>query len=186
MCISREQYNILKEYKKSIYKDYPQVEKYENRKCALIIYLFILVTLLIALHIYDIYSALGFHVIMIFVFLIRIDWIFILAALAPKWQVSLILYLLFFINVSGFLTFVTNTLETLIRLTNVKITSFAEFLQFLSTLYISPLTVVTIIYLISILIVAIWLTLVPRNRELSKQSEELIAKIRKLATQKQA
>lgn len=178
MNTQKEQYNIIKEqamaYKKSIYNDYPQVKKFEKIKSILIKYLLVLFLVISILHINNLYKVTGGNILLIaMAALIKIDWIFLLAALAPRWKFSLLLYILFFDKVFEFLS----------SLSSANISSFSDYFQiYITALQQYPLAAITdfliIIYLLSIAFIAIWLTLFPKNRELARQSEELIGKVK--------
>ncbi len=174
----KEQYNELKEevliYKQSLYKDYPQVAKFENQKRIYIKILLLLLFIYFILRIYTLQTVMDSNIFLLAIStFIKVDWIFLLAAMNPRWQLSLLLYVMA----------LNNGWEFFSSLSNVGISSFGDFIQ----IYIlgfrqSPLAaasdIMMIIYIIATFVIAAWLTLPTQNRKYAEQSETLNLKIK--------
>ena len=174
----KEQYNELKEevqvYKQSLYKDYPQVVKFENQKRTSIKILLLLLFIYFILRLYTLQTVMDSNIFLLAIStFIKVDWIFLLAAMNPRWQLSFLLYIMA----------LNNGWEFFSSLSNVGISSFGDFIQ----IYIlgfrqSPLAAASdifmLIYIIATFVVAAWLTLPPQNRKYAEQSETLNLKIK--------
>ena len=177
----KEQYNELKEevqvYKQSLYKDYPQVAKFENQKRACIKILLLLLFIYFILRIYTLQTVMDSNIFLLAIStFIKVDWIFLLAAMNPRWQLSLLLYVMA----------LNNGWEFFSSLSNVGISSFGDFIQiYILGFQQSPLAaasdIMMIIYIIATFIVAAWLTLSLQNRKYAEQSETLNLKIKDYA-----
>lgn len=173
----KEQYNAAKERyyacKESVYKDYPQVEKFEKTKKRLLKTTLILCLILTLSHIYTIQNTASYNIFLVIIMsFLKTDWIFLLAAGVPKWKVALGLYILTFSNIS----------DCISSLTSNGVTSFEELVRIYSYIFHQfPLVAVSdalaIIYMILVLIFAIWLTVPSKNREMAELSEQLNMKI---------
>ncbi len=163
----REQYRA---YRKTFYKDYPQVEKFEKTKKALLMALFLLFLSATAISAYMqsrlLTSPGPFFYIAAFV--MKMDWVFLLASMTPKWRINTALYLLGFYHI----------MTTVSSLAEQGIFSFGGFL----TLYANAWrayppaaagTTLLMIYIVMLFLTATWLVFIPKNRELARQSEEL-------------
>lgn len=177
----KERYNELKEevqaYKQSLYKDYPQVAKFENRKRTCIKFLLLLLFMHVILRVYTLQSVTEYNIFLLFVTtMIKVDWIFLLAAMSPKWQLSLLLYLMA----------LNNGWEFISSLTNAGISSFETFIEIYRLSFqqfplVAASDIIIAVYIIAAFIVAGWLTLLPKNREYAEQSEVLNSKIKDFA-----
>ena len=174
----KEQYNELKEevqaYKQSLYKDYPQVAKFENRKRTCIKILLLLLFIYFILRIYTLQTVMDSNIFLLAIStFIKVDWIFLLAAMSPRWQLSLLLYVMA----------LNNGWEFFSSLSNVGISSFRDFIQiyilgFQQSPFAAASDIMMIIYIIAAFVVAAWLTIPPQNRKYAEQSEALNLKIK--------
>ena len=99
--------------------------------------------------------------------------IILVAALAPKWQLACVLYLLAAQQIMNFVN----------MLSEIGIQSLGDFVWSVSdgfrrNPFLISLDVISWIYVLLLLLTAVWLTLIPRNRALAKQSEELVAQLK--------
>ena len=171
----KEQYNELKEevqaYKQSLYKDYPQVAKFENQKRICIKILVLLLFIYFILRIYTLQTVMDSNIFLLAIStFIKVDWIFLLAAMNPRWQLSLLLYLMALNNF-------------FLSLSNAGISSFGSFIQiytlgFRQSPAAAASDILMLIYIIATLVIAAWLTLPPQNRKYAEQSEILNLKIK--------
>lgn len=174
----KERYNELKEevqaYKQSLYKDYPQVARFENRKRTYIKILLLLLFIYFILRIYTLQTVMDSNIFLLAISIfIKIDWIFLLAAMNPRWQLSLLLYVMALNN--GWIFFSS--------LSNAGISSYGNFIQiytlgFRQSPFAAASDVLIIIYIIATFVIAAWLTLPPQNRKYAEQSEALNLKIK--------
>lgn len=174
----KEQYNELKEkvqaYKQSLYKDYPQVAKFESQKQTGIKILMLLLFLYFILRVYTLQSVMDSNIFLLAIStFIKVDWIFLLAAMSPRWQLSLLLYIMA----------LNNSWEVLSSFSHVGISSFGDFVQvYFSAFQQSPFAaasdILMLIYIIATFVITAWLTLPPQNRKYAKQSEILNLKIK--------
>ena len=178
----KEQYNELKEevqaYKQSLYKDYPQVAKFENRKQTCIKILLLLLFIYFILRIYTLQTIMDSNIFLLAIStLIKVDWIFLLAAMNPRWQLSLLLYLMA----------LNNGWEFFSSLSNADISSFENLIQiytlgFQQSPFAVASDILRLIYIIATFVIAAWLTLPPQNRKYAEQSEALNLKIKDFTT----
>ena len=174
----KERYNELKEevqaYKQSLYKDYPQVAKFENQKRTYIKILLLLLLIYFILRIYTLQTVMNSNIFLLAIStLIKVDWIFLLAAMNPRWQLSLFLFLMALNNGWGFFS----------SLSNAGISSFGDFIQiytlgFQRSPAAAASDILMLIYIIATFVIAVWLTLPPQNRKYAEQSEALNLKIK--------
>ena len=174
----KEQYNELKEevqaYKQFLYKDYPQVEKFENQKRTCIKFLLLLLFIYFILRICTLQAVMDSNIFLLAIStFIKADWIFLLAAMNPRWQFSLLLYIMALNNGWAFFS----------SLSNVGISSFGDFIQiyilgFQRSPFAAASDIMMIIYIIATFVVAVWLTLPPQNRKYAEQSQALNLKIK--------
>ena len=174
----KEHYNELKDdvqaYKQSLYKDYPQVAKFERRKQTFIKILLLLLFIYFILRIYTIQSVMDSNIFLLAIStFIKVDWIFLFAAMSPRWQLSFLLFIMA----------LNNGWEVFSSFSNVGISSLGDFIQvYFAALQQSPFAaasdILMIIYIIATFIIAAWLTLPPQNRKYAEQSEALNLKIR--------
>ncbi len=158
-------------YRKSIYQDFPQVEKFENRKRKwlgfLIVYslsVFIAKAVMLRILTHASVFALILGVFMGF----GMNLIFLAAAMGPKWKIALALYFWFLYQSVNFVS----------GLARNGINSWGGFLQVCAAGFqVQPLVMVFDIlgWVLALLelLTAMWLTLIPRNRELADQSDKL-------------
>ena len=171
----KERYNELKEevqaYKQSLYKDYPQVARFENQKRTYIKILLLLLFIYFILRIYTLQTVMDSNIFLLTIStLIKVDWIFLLAAMNPRWQLSLLLYLMALNNF-------------FLSLSNAGISSFGDFIQiytlgFRQSPFAAASDILMFIYIIATFVIAAWLTLPPQNRKYAEQSEALNLKIK--------
>lgn len=174
----KEHYNELKEevtaYKQSLYKDYPQVEKFEKRKRTCIKFLLLLLFIHVILRVYTLQSVSDYNIFLLFITtMIKVDWIFLLAAMSSRWQLSILLYLMA----------LNNGWEFLSSLAGAGVSSFEDFIEIYRLSFqqfplVAASDIIIVIYIIATFIVAGWLTLFPQNREYAEQSEILNLKIK--------
>ena len=174
----KEQYNELKEevltYKQSLYKDYPQVAKFENQKRTCFKILLLLLFIYFLLRIYTLQTVMDSNIFLLAIStFIKVDWIFLLAAMNPRWQLSLLLYIMA----------LNNGWEFFSSLSNVGISSFGDFIQiytlgFQRSPFAAASDILMLIYIIATIVVAAWLTLPSQNRKYAEQSEALNLKIK--------
>ena len=93
--------------------------------------------------------------------------------MAPKWQLACALYLLAAQQIMNFVN----------MLSEIGIRSLGDFVWsvsngFRQNPFLISLDVISWIYVLLLLLTAVWLTLIPRNRALAKQSEELVAQLK--------
>ena len=171
----KEHYNELKDdvqaYKQSLDKDYPQVAKFESRKQTFIKILLLLLFIYFILRIYTLPTVMDSQIFLLTLStLIKVDWIFLLAAMNPRWQLSLLLYLMALNNF-------------FLSLSNSGISSFGDFIQiytlgFRQSPFATASDILMFIYIIATFVIAAWLTLPPQNRKYAEQSEALNLKIK--------
>lgn len=163
----------FKAYKEKIYMDYPEVLKFETRKERWLLFLFLAglllylakASLLRQTNVTSI-PVLAVSIIMSF----GIVAIFLLAAMSPKWRISGGLYFLALKDIVTYInTFHTAGIDSFEKFSWVYIDGFREYPFAVSLDFLSW------IYTLLILLTAICLTLIPRNRELAEQSEPLHA-----------
>lgn len=171
---------FYREYRDSVYADYPQVKKFEDRKYKLLkfLLLFSLIIHLAKIYVYYTYTGTntGFSLILLLVgTLIGMGptIIFLLAAMTPKWKIAFVLYfppLQFFLQVVKFLS--RTGMQEIGRFIHAYTSGF-----FQHPLVIS-LDILSWLLILMILGTAIWLTLIPESRKLADQSEELNEKVK--------
>ena len=164
----------MQAYKQSLYKDYPQVAKFESRKRTCIKILLLLLFIYFILRIYTLQTVMDSNIFLLAIStFIKVDWIFLFAAMSPRWQLSFLLFIMA----------LNNGWEVFSSFSNVGISSLGDFIQvYFAALQQSPFAaasdILMIIYIIATFIIAAWLTLPPQNRKYAEQSEALNLKIR--------
>ena len=156
----KERYNELKEevqaYKQSLYKNYPQVSKFESRKQTCIKILLLLLFIYLILRIYTLQTVMDSNIFYSAIStFIKVDWIFLLAAMHPRWQLSLFLYIMALYNGWEFFS-----------------------IGFQQSPSAAASDILMLIYIIATFITAAWLTLPSQNRKYAEQSEALNLKIK--------
>lgn len=181
---TKEQQVLIKEqfqaYRKNIYADYPQVDKFETVKKRWIGFMLLAVLLLLAAKALILRESTGasmaaviFSILMAF----GMYAIFLLCAMGPKWKLSGILYVLAVRDIASYANtlFIQGGIDSWEKFSWVYIEGFQEYplavgLDFLSWFYT-----------LLVLATAVWLTLIPKNRELAKQSEALQIQLKKFS-----
>ncbi|MDE7334246.1 MAG: hypothetical protein K2O16_18865 [Lachnospiraceae bacterium] len=173
----KEQFNA---YRKNIYADYPQVDKFETAKRRWIGFMLLAGLLLMAAKAWVLRESTGasmiavmFSVLMAF----GMYAIFLLCAMGPKWKLSGCLYLLAAKDIVSYVNtlFVQGGIDSWEKFSWVYIEGFLEYPLAVSLDFLSW------IYTLLILATAVWLTLVPKNRELAEQSEVLQIQLKKFS-----
>lgn len=170
--------NELRAYRDSVYADYSEVDKFERQKKRLIGFL-ILFTVLLNLGKLFMFIRISDSSSFIFLLIGVVVGmgpylIFLLAAMSPKWKIACVLYLIVAQQLFQFFRMLPyrglNGLRTMM-------------LTYIHGFWQSPLFVLLDIFswilLLLILFTAIWLTLIPKNRRLAEQSEQLNAQVQK-------
>lgn len=168
-ALAREQFAS---YRKTVYADHPQVERFETIKKRIILFLLFSSFLLLFAKVCFASKTMSISIIAFipgFLTAFGINAIFLLCAMGPKWKMAFFLYLLILKDILS----AVNTLHT-----QLGIDSFEKLLRiYINSFQQNPLAVgmdvLSWIYILLVLIAAIWLTLIPTSRELAKQSEVL-------------
>ena len=168
----QEQY---RQYRDALYNEYPQAMRFEQSKKRLAQ---ILMLLCLAVHLSDLYrtgtaagAVTGYQILKTLCSM-GAEMIFLLAAMGPRRQLAPMLYLLglyrlVFLGSTDF--FLTEALTTLSQ------TGFQQ------EPLAAAITLCAILYGLLVLAAALWLTLVPKNKILAEQSEQLYLKLQKFA-----
>lgn len=174
-ALVKEQFQI---YRKKIYADHPHVDKFETVKRRWIGGMLLAGLLLMTAKAFVLRESTGVSVIaLIFSVLTAFGLygIFLLCAMGPKWKMAGFLYLLAAKDIVSYVNilFIQGGIDSWEQFYWIYIDGFREYpvavgLDFLSW-----------IYTLLILATAIWLTLVPKNRELAEQSEILQTELKK-------
>lgn len=178
--LTKEQQGLVREqykgYRNKIYEGYPQVERFEKIKKRWIGFLILMrLFLMVVVGCVQGQQMQGPVVLWIVGLIIGVSpsLVILVAALSPKWQIACALYLL---AVQQIINFVNMLSEIGIQSMGDFIWSVSE--GFKQNPFLMSLDVISWIYVLLILLTAMWLTLIPRSRELAKQSEELIAQLK--------
>lgn len=180
MSNAKELRASYREYRNSVYADYPQVKKFEDRKLKILkfLLLFALVLNLAKVWAYSTYSGTGSGISLLFLLVGTLMGmgpmiIFLLAAMTPKWKIAFVLYFPPF-------QFLVQIFKTLSRRGMGEIGKFfhAYVNGFSQHPFIISLDILSWLLILMILGTAIWLTLIPKSRELAVQSEELNEKVK--------
>lgn len=177
---TKEQQFLAKEqfaaYRKTVYADHPQVERFESVKKKVILFLVLSNFLLIFAKICFAGKTAGISItafipafISAFLTTFGLNAIFLFCAMGPKWTMAFLLYILVLKDILS----AANVLFT-----QLGIDSFEKFVRaYIDGFRQYPLAItldfLSWIYMLLVLAAAIWLTLIPKNRELAKQSETL-------------
>ncbi|GFI68928.1 hypothetical protein IMSAG249_00749 [Lachnospiraceae bacterium] len=179
---TKEQRILVKEqfrvYRKKIYEDYPQVDKFETVKRRWIGGMLLGGLLLTAGKALVLRESMGVPVMALLFSVLTafgVYGIFLLCAMGPKWKLSGFLYLLAVKDIMTYAhtLFVQGGIDSWERFCWVYIDGFQEYPLAVSLDFLSWL------YTLLILATAVWLTLVPKNRELAGQSEILQLQLKK-------
>lgn len=167
-------------YRKEVYKDYPQVERFERNKkrWALLLALLYFITAVLRTFAYGEASGVsGASTAMVISFFFQLCGSLIilgvfLMAMGPKWKFAFLLY------VYGIVQLIPNILLFL----NGEINSWETFKwAYIEGFKYYPVTVIadllSAVCIVLILLTAVWLTAFKRNRELAKQSDVLNTQI---------
>lgn len=168
-------------YRDSVYAAFPQVKQFEEKKKRWLTFL-IFYLIFICLAKAGMYFSLTGGNSLIFILVgvligIAPNVIFLLAAMTPKWKVSIVLYLpaaQFLIKISQALS--RGGANEITMFFNAYIHGITEYPL------IVGLDVLSWLLVLLITVTAVWLTAIPRNRELADLSEELSEKVKKHIT----
>lgn len=167
-------------YRKEVYKDYPQVEKFERNKKRWALLLTLIYFIIAVLNIFLANKATGtsaapFGMGISFLVLLGgsliVFGVFLMAT-GPKWQLALLLYVIGIGQIiSRIYSFVAAGMDSWdkIRL------SYIEVFRMLPVVFVAD--ILEMIFTVLILLTAVWLTAFKRNRELAKQSDMLNTQI---------
>lgn len=168
----QEQY---RKYRDALYNECPQAARFERSKKR---FAQILMLLCLAVHLFDLYrtgtaagTVTGYEILRT-ISAMGAELIFLLAAMGPRRQLTPMLYLLglyrlVFLGGADF--FLTEALTTLSQ------TGFGQ------EPLAAAITLCAILYGLLILATTLWLTLVPKNKVLAEQLEQLHLKLQKFA-----
>lgn len=176
-ALIKEQFNA---YRKSIYADYPQADRFERVKRRWIGFMLLSGLLLMAAKAWFLRESTGASMIALMFSVLTafgLYGIFLLCAMGPKWKLSCFLYLLAAKDMVSYANtlFVQGGIDSWEKFSWVYIDGFLEYPGAVSLDFLSW------IYTLLILATAIWLTLVPKNRELAEQSEALQIQLKKFS-----
>ncbi len=178
--LTKEQQGQVKEqykaHRSKIYEAYPQVERFEKNKKRWIGFLILMrLFLLVVVSCVQGQAMQGPLGLVILGLIIGVapSLIILVVAMAPKWQLACALYLLAAQQIMNFVN----------MLSEIGIRSLGDFVWsvsngFRQNPFLISLDVISWIYVLLLLLTAVWLTLIPRNRALAKQSEELVAQLK--------
>lgn len=173
---SKEQRALVKEqftaYRKTVYESHPQVSRFETIKKRTILFLLLASFLLLFSKACFAGKTMGISImafIPAFITAFGINAVFLLCAMGPKWKMAFFLYLLVLKDIlsSANVLFVQLGIDSFEKFLRAYIDGFQEQPVAISLDFLSW------IYTLLVLAAAIWLTLIPKSRELAKQSENL-------------
>lgn len=162
---AKEYQKQYQEFRKSLYKEYPDVERFEKKKMRMGMFLLCYCLVLYIVKAF----VLNFSIYLIFKGLITgfgVSMIFILAAMGSKWRIACGLYFLTFWQLITYAQiFYTAKLTSWERFRFAYIDGFSQYPLQISLDYLT--------WLMTLLILgfAMWLTLVPANRRMADQSD---------------
>lgn len=177
---AKEMQAAYRQYRDSLYADYPQVKQFEDKKRKLLkfLLLYLLLLNLAKTWAYCSYNGTGglSPVFLLVGMLVGMapTMIFLLAAMTPKWKIALVLYFppfQFFGQL--FLTLARRETGEIQRFIHAYVSGFSQHP------FIISLDILSWISILLILGTAIWLTLIPGNRRLSEQSDILTEQLKK-------
>lgn len=178
--LSKEQRAVVmkqyKEYRSKIFEGYPQVNRFEKNKKRWVGFLILMRLFLLVVVIcvqWSMIMSAGVLSIVGIVWGVLPSLLILFLAMAPKWQMSCFLYLLFVQQIMSFVG----------MLSEIGIQSAGDFLWgvtegFKQNPLLISLDVVSWVYMLLVLLTAVWLTLIPRSRRLASQVEELNAQMK--------
>lgn len=173
--LTKEQRTLVKEqykvYRRKIFEENPRAARFDKRKKGWITFLIVLrLFLLVVVTCTQVNVSEGPLVLLIMGMLLGVfpSLIILLVAMAPKWQFACMLYLL---AAQQILNFINSMAE-------IGIQSLGDFLWSVSegfkmNPFLIILDMISWSYVLFLLLTAVCLTLIPGNRELAQQSEEL-------------
>lgn len=174
-----EQY---KAYRKELYKDYPTVDKFEMHKRIWAFSLVLIHFITAVLRYFALSESTGTSAapaaMVVSLFFQLCGSMIILGvfftAMGPKWKYAFLLYVIGIVQLVSYISsFVNGGLDSWEMFLRVYIQGFRYY----------PVTVIadllSILYTILILLTAVWLTAVKRNRELAEQSDALNMQIKR-------
>lgn len=177
MSNAKERKAAYQAYRDSVYADYPQVKQFEDRKRRLLTFLLFYLILLNLAKAGVYYSMTGGNS-LIFILVgvlvgIGPTIIFLLAAMTPKWKISFVLYF-------PVLQMLLQIFRVLSRGGTREITSFIH--AYLNGFSLHPfivgLDVLSWLFILLITGTAVWLTAIPKSRELADQSIHLYEQVK--------
>lgn len=162
--------DLYKEYRQSLYRDYPEVDRFEKRKRRWFWFLFLYCLLLGILRAVFL-RQMGASLVALVVGTVMgtgMHLIFLAGAMGWRWKVACILYLWFLVNM-------VNLISTMAR---QGITSWEAFRwAYVDGFSQYPLAISCDVlswgFILLLLPTAMWLTLVPANRRMAEESERL-------------
>lgn len=168
-----------KEYRKSLYKDYPDVERFEQKKRKWLLFLLLyslMLSVTKALVLWQMSKPPIVVLVLGSVIGVGMNLIFLAASMGTKWKIAFILYFWFFYNAFNIvITFVrqgVNSLETFVWM---YIDGFFQYPLAVSN------DVLSWIFILLLLPTAMWLTLIPANRRMAEQSDTLNEQMKQFA-----
>lgn len=173
---TKEQQAAVKEqfdaHKKTVYANYPETEQFEAIKKKVVIFLIISSFLIIFAKTCFTGINTGASLIALvrpFITAFGINMIFLLCAMGPKWKMAFWLYFIVLKDIIANAYVLSNQLgiRSLDQFLRTYMNGFKEYPVAVS------LDLLSWFYTLLVLAAAIWLTLIPKSRELAKQSEIL-------------
>lgn len=168
------------EYRKGVYKNYPQVETFERNKKLWAAFLTLIYFVTYVLNLFATIKVTGISATLLGIgvcFLVLLGGSLIvfgvfLMAMGPKWQLALLLYVIGIGQIiSRLYTFVTTGIDSWDKIRS----SYIEIFRILPVAFVADILVM--VFTALILLTAVWLTAFKRNRELAKQSDILNAQL---------
>lgn len=174
-----KQYKV---YRQEVYRDYPQVDRFEKIKRTWAFSLTLIYFITAVMRIFALNESMGMSAapaamaLSIFMQFCG-SWIILgllLTAMGPKWKFA---FLLYFIGIVQLISYISTTI-------NSGIDSWDMFrLVYVQGFHYYPISVIadllSMVYTVLLLLVAVWLTVFKSNRELAEQSDELNTQMNK-------
>lgn len=167
-----------REYRDMVYADFPQVKQFEDKKKRRLTFLTLYLIFISLAKAGTYYSMTGGNSLIFILVGVLIgmapNMIFLLAAMTPKWKISFVLYF-------PAVQLLLQIFRALSRGGSREITMFinAYVHGFTEYPFIVGLDILSWLLILLITVTAVWLTAVPKSRELAEQSVELSEKVKK-------
>ncbi|MCI9185608.1 MAG: hypothetical protein HFG61_12260 [Lachnospiraceae bacterium] len=160
-----------KEYRQSLYKDCPQVEVFEKKKRGWFMFLMAFSLALQCTKVLVLWQMARPPIVILLlggILGLGMNLIFLAASMGTKWRMAFILYLWFFYNAyqiaTAFLKQGVNSWEAFVE---AYVDGFFQYPLAVSS------DVLSWIFILLLLPTAMWLTLVPANRKMAEQSDQI-------------